>query len=275
MTDPKLRVLSLGAGVQSTTLALMAACGDITPRPDLAIFADTQWEPKAVYDQLAWLQAPGRLPFPVIVATAGNIRAGILARRKSTAGRYASVPWYNKSPDGSTGIGRRQCTSEYKLAPIMRACREWLGVDRRGYIKKGTVEVWIGISRDEASRMKMARQKWMVNRWPLIERDMSRADCLAWLRERGYPEPPKSACIGCPFHRDRVWIDMRDHQPAEWADAVAVDAALRTGHARGIRAEEYMHESRLPLPEAIALVEREQREQPNLFENECEGMCGV
>ncbi len=54
----RLRVLSLGAGVQSTTLALMAAHGVVGPMPDCAIFADTGWEPKAVYDHLAWLRSP-------------------------------------------------------------------------------------------------------------------------------------------------------------------------------------------------------------------------
>ena len=39
-----LRILSLGAGVQSTTLALMAAHGEVEA-PDCAIFADTGWEP--------------------------------------------------------------------------------------------------------------------------------------------------------------------------------------------------------------------------------------
>jgi hypothetical protein len=41
----RLRVLSLGAGVQSTTLALLAAHGEVGPMPDCAIFADTRWEP--------------------------------------------------------------------------------------------------------------------------------------------------------------------------------------------------------------------------------------
>jgi hypothetical protein len=42
-----LRVISLGAGVQSTTMALMATHGEITLMPDCAIFADTHAEPKA------------------------------------------------------------------------------------------------------------------------------------------------------------------------------------------------------------------------------------
>jgi len=272
---PVLRVLSLGAGVQSTTMALMASAGELTPMPDAAIFADTQWEPAAVYQQLAWLSEPGRLAFPVIIATAGDIKAGILSRRNTTGGEYSVIPWFTKNQDGTESIGRRQCTNEYKIAPIMRATRTLLGVGPRDYIRKGSVEVWIGISRDEASRMKPARQQWMVNRWPLIEREMTRADCLAWLQRQGYPEPPKSACVGCPFRRDSAWIEMRNMRPAEWADAVAVDAALRQGDARGFRATEFMHDTRLPLPEAIDLVERERREQPNLWENECEGMCGV
>ncbi len=60
-----LRVLSLGAGVQSTTLALMAAHGEIGPMPDCAIFADTGWEPAAVYEHLDWLASGNVLPFPI------------------------------------------------------------------------------------------------------------------------------------------------------------------------------------------------------------------
>ena len=60
-------MLSLGPGVQSTALALMAAHGEIGSMPDCAIFADTGWEPRAVHEHLAWLRSPGVLPFPVHV----------------------------------------------------------------------------------------------------------------------------------------------------------------------------------------------------------------
>jgi hypothetical protein len=56
-TSPTLRVLSLGAGVQSTALAILAARGHL-PRPDAAIFADTGWEPAAVYAHLDRLDRP-------------------------------------------------------------------------------------------------------------------------------------------------------------------------------------------------------------------------
>ena len=51
-------ILSLGAGVQSTTLALMALRGDLPAsfaRPIAAVFADTGFEPRRVYEHLYWL----------------------------------------------------------------------------------------------------------------------------------------------------------------------------------------------------------------------------
>ena len=46
-----INVLSLGAGVQSSTMALMSAKGEL-PKADCAIFADTGYEPKAIYNYL-------------------------------------------------------------------------------------------------------------------------------------------------------------------------------------------------------------------------------
>ena len=53
--DSKLRILALGAGVQSTTLALMIEKGEV-PMVDAAIFSDTMAEPRRVYSHLDWLE---------------------------------------------------------------------------------------------------------------------------------------------------------------------------------------------------------------------------
>lgn len=122
-----LKLLSLGAGVQSTVLALMTADGTL-PRVDAAIFADTGWEPATVYrhlDRLAVvLDAAG---IPLHRVSNGNLRADSL----DPAHRYASIPYFVRNPDGSDGMGRRQCTAEYKLAPIGRKARELLGAQPR------------------------------------------------------------------------------------------------------------------------------------------------
>lgn len=266
----ELRIISLGAGVQSTTLALMAAHGEIE-KPKCAIFADTQWEPRAVYEHLAWLRSGNVLPFPVHIVTAGNLRQSIRDRRNTTGGRFAAIPWHITNEDGSAGMGRRQCSSEYKLEPIMREIRSILGKGPRAKIAAGSVEVLIGISRDEAHRMRPARQAYMINRYPLVERGMRRYDCLLWLKRHGYPEPPKSACIGCPFTDNARWRERRK-TPDEWADAVLADHELREGDARGMRGVEFMHRSRLPLEQVDLSVDDSQFD---LFGNECEGLCGV
>ena len=168
---------------------------------------------------------------------------------------------------------RRQCTSDYKIVPIRRKVRELAGLTRRRSPDAPVVEQWIGISLDEVVRMKPSREAWQINRWPLIEQRMSRRDCLAWLRRHDYPEPPKSACIGCPFHDDARWRFMRDHDTDAWIDAVEVDRAIRSG-LRGIRGQVFLHRSGVPLDRAD-LSTAADHGQLDLWPNECEGMCGV
>lgn len=297
----RLRALSLGAGVQSTTLALMAAHGEIGPAmPDCAIFADTGWEPKAVYEHLDWLMSGNVLPFPVHIVSAGNIRDGLVGA--SEGKRWASIPAFAKTvtpagavvpvydeDDGgelveigsrhagaetvSIGMIRRQCTTDFKIVPIRRKVRELVGLTRKRSPPFPVVEQWIGISTDEIIRAKPSFEAWQAKRFPLIEKRMSRRDCLAWLRRHGYPDPPKSACIGCPFHDNGRWRSMRDNDPEAWADAVEVDLALRKG-VRGIRGEVYLHRSCVPLNEAD-LSTLADHGQLDLWPSECEGMCGV
>lgn len=261
--ETKLRVISLGAGVQSTTLALMAAAGEIGPMPDAAIFADTQWEPVEVYDHLQRLEAA--LPFPVYRVSAGNLRANAVAGKNLSGNNYQEIPWHQNG-----GLGRRQCTNKYKIEPIAKKQRELLGYQPRQRIPVGSVEVWIGISTDEIQRMKDARNLWQVNRWPLIELGMSRRDCKAWMAEKGWGAP-KSSCIGCPYKTNAQWRAMRDADQVSWRDACEVDAAIRNTR----RHPQYMHRSLRPLDQVdlSTAVERGQIEFG--FLQECEGMCGV
>jgi hypothetical protein len=273
-----LRVISLGAGVQSTTMALMAAHGELTPMPDCAIFADTGWEPKAVYKHLEWLIG-GVLPFPVHVVSAGNIRDDLIARSRprESPGRFITAPFFLLRPDGQEGMGRRQCTGNYKIEPIYKKTRELLGKGPRDYIAPSSVEQWVGISVDEIFRATLSKVKYAVKRFPLIEKRMSRRDCVKWLTDFGYKVPAKSACIGCPYHDNATWRDMRDNRPDEWADAIAVDKAIRAPidyRAPALRSQQFMHPTRVPLDE-VDLSTAEDHGQLDLFNNECEGLCGV
>ncbi|RWP56551.1 hypothetical protein [Mesorhizobium sp.] len=267
----RLRVLSLGGGVQSTTLALMAAHGHFGCPLDCAIFADAGWEPAAVYEHLRWLMSPNVLPFPVHIVSARNLRESLIAAGNGK--RWASIPAFTRTVDrrGNVSIGmiRRQCTTTSKIEPIRRKVRELAGLTRKRSPTYPVVHQWLGISMDEVVRMKPSRAAWQLNRFPLIESRMTRKDCLDWLKSHGYPKPPKSACIGCPFHSDAMWRSMR----AAWDDAVEVDRAIRTG-LRGIRGEVFLHRSAVSLDEAD-LSTAADHGQLDLWPTECEGMCGL
>lgn len=272
MSNVRVRAISLGAGVQSTTVALLAKEG-LLPMPDCAIFADTQWEPEEVYRHLDWLC--GVLPFPVHRVTAGSLREHILQSDRSI-----HVPFYVRTatgtgfffPDAELGRLSRQCTDKYKLRPIARKLYELLDWEEGRRPLKGSAEIWIGISRDEVQRMRPPRAAWQVGRWPLIDEvPMTRDDCLAWLRDHGYPEPPKSACLGCPFMSDARWLAIKMGNPGVWADLVEMDRKIRNLHNLDGKHQVYMHRTCVPLDEVIFAPERELK----LFGNECTGFCGV
>lgn len=295
-----LNVLSLGAGVQSSVLALMCKHGEARgedgsplPMPEAAIFADTGDESSATYAWLNWLEC--QLPFPVVRAKAKTklsehvfaaidngtrvskpplFTAPLTAARKvepkSAVGPTLFDDMEYANPvtvlaSGSSGILTRDCTGDFKVAVIQRAVRQLM---REHAVKK--VVQWIGISLDEAVRMKPARVKYSTHRWPLIEMRMSRHDCLRWMEARGYPEPPRSACVYCPHHSNAEWRRIRDEEPDSWDAAVEFDAKIRQG-IHGVRQKCYVHRSCVPLPEVNLSAD----DSGLLWGNECEGMCGV
>ena len=130
-----------------------------------------------------------------------------------------------------------------------------------------------GISLDEAQRMRDSDVKYLTNAYPLVDRRMTRTDCLAWLARHGYPTPPKSACIGCPYHDARAWRAMKRTRPEEFADAVAFDEAMRD-RSGTFDGEVFLHRQRIPL-RLVDLSTREERGQLPLFADECQGVCGV
>jgi len=274
-----LNVLSLGAGVQSTALLLMSIRGELD-RLDCAIFADTGWEPQAVYDHLAWLEGIATAAgVPVYRVRRGDLRADALRSqvrgRKTDGVRWASMPLYVLGQDGRVGMIRRQCTSEYKIVPVERKVRTLLGLrPRQHWPREVVVQQFFGISADEQRRVRIPRELWKRHRYPFVfERPMRRDQIVTWLREH-YPDHivPRSACLGCPFHSDEEWRAIKQN-PAEWADVTAFDRAIR--HCGGMRGDVFLHRSCRPLDEIEFRLRDGQERQLPLWDGECLGMCGV
>jgi 3'-phosphoadenosine 5'-phosphosulfate sulfotransferase (PAPS reductase)/FAD synthetase len=247
---PTLRLLSLGAGVQSLTVLLLACEGRI-PRFDHALFADTGWEPRAVHNQLAKVTAIAtRAGTPVRIISAGNIRHDAL----DATSRFVTMPLHVRNPDGSKGMARRQCTGEYKIKPLKAAARQLLGYPHPTRVPPGVyAEQAIGISVDEFHRAKDADVRYLRNIFPLLDLRMTREDCLAYLRARGFGETVKSACVGCPYSGNSRLRWIRDNEPDAWTDLIAFDRAIRNGSPRAIaegkplRGQFFIHRSLKPL----------------------------
>ncbi|MGQ4484265.1 hypothetical protein ACN6LM_002593 [Streptomyces sp. SAS_281] len=234
-------------------LALSAA--GTLPKVDYAIFADTGWEPRAVYKHLDRLEREIAAPagIPVLRVSTGNIRDDALDPHH----RFASMPLYILNRNGKAGMTRRQCTGEYKIKPIKKQVRALLGYPYPARIPREVfVEQWVGISTDEFHRAKDADVKYMRNRHPLIDLGWSRTDCIRYLSSLDLADTPKSSCLGCPFHGNAQWRHIRDTSPEEWADVVEFDAAIRQGNARAnasgnrLLGQAFLHRSRIPLAEA-------------------------
>lgn len=263
------RSLSLGAGVQSSTIALMAEVGELEPI-DFAIFADTGDEPQKVYAWLDWLELQLSYRVYRVQHPRGSLASETFRERTSRHGhRYGKnfIPTFGVDEHGGRTMLPRKCTTDFKLEPIHKKLRQLIKPPR---LKKGRqhevlVECVIGISYDEAHRMKPPWHPWIRNVYPLVERRLTRWHCLEWMRSKGYPEPPRSACIYCPYHSDREWLLLKHEQPIEFAKAVKFERRLwETAAARNVSSREFLHADRVPLDQ----VEFREDRNLQLFGNE-------
>jgi hypothetical protein len=246
---PELRVLSLGWGVQSFTLAAMSALGEL-PKLDVLIHADTSWERQATYEFAAkwqpWLESKGMLVVSAL---------SLSARRPQVNRTNINIPAYFRNEEGKVGQINRQCTGAWKVFIVKQLIRQEMAI--RG-IKLGSevVEQWLGISWDEATRARSSQDKYIKIRWPFLEKEtrMRRGDCIKWLLEHGLEVPHKSSCTHCAYHNQKDWEEQKRDAPLDWAQSVVFDNSIRNLSTKRGR-QLFVHRSTKPLSQAVFLPE--------------------
>jgi hypothetical protein len=274
-----LRVFSLGAGVQSSYILFQMLEGKIKA-PDVALFADTGNEPKEVYDWLKKLIKISKNKIDIEIVKNNQNTGNIINDYKAKEGRYALIPTHILKEDGTAGFGRRTCTYEYKIKPIQQKVREVLGVNN---LRGKCVEMVMGISIDEIQRAKKPPTKWQISCYPLIENNISRSQILHYMEHSNYGTAPRSACIVCPFHDNSEWKRLKENHPEEFEYAVQFDEWLRDENSNSVginnfrkgnsKSEQYLYRKKIPLRDAN--FDEPKDYQYSLFDDECEGMCGV
>lgn len=201
MGDNRTQIWTSGGGTQSTAIAALICLGEID-RPDLSIIVDTEREKSSTWEYLdKWVM-------PALKA------AGVELHRVKKS-EYATVDlWRGESilipafttMTGEVGKLPTYCSNEWKRRVVQRWASEQ-GVEKADF--------WIGYTIDELKRVTQPVGKWQ-NRYVLIEKRMSRADCISLVTKRmGWPSPPRSACYMCPNQSDAEWEEQRVNRPAD------------------------------------------------------------
>lgn len=284
-----IRVLNLGAGVQSSAILLMACNGEL-PKPDVALFADTGEEPASVYKWLEDVLRPAATAAGIVIETVGYTKTEAWHERyqgdAARAKKLSNIPAFVPGKDGKASLIQRQCTREWKIEPLDRRVKELIGLSPGArWPKEVVVESWLGISGDEVQRMKSSTDVWRRYWHPLVETawdddagkppkwrtpPLRRTDCQKWLVANGFAEAPRSACTFCPMHGDKEWLRLQVHEPEAFAHAVEADRLLRTNPLR--HSAMFVHRSLKPLGD---IDFTRQQTLDDLFGDECGGVCGV
>lgn len=313
MSEPDLRVLSLGGGTQSCALALMSAAGEL-PRLDHVVFADTQGELPETYAYLWYLAGQlAEAGIPLHIVSAGSLETGLLGQRMAA---QPSPPAHMVAPGEALGrLNGYRCSYDFKRRVVAAHIKRLCG--KRGAWKRATVEQWMGFSTDEAYRAKEAIEcrcghnrtvqrgkrtelihteaegckrcacakfdPWLTNAWPLLDLGMRRNDTIAWFAANGHPTPPRSACWFCPNSRNVRWRDLRSNHPDLWERACAIDESIREVGDFRDRSKQtfkagtrfYLHEQRVPLRLADLDADGPDAAQASLFDLAVDGDCNA
>ena len=203
---------SSGGGVQSSAIAALICQGKLNP--DLSIIVDTERECSTTWEYLnKWVQPA--------LEKAGHTLHRVKKSEYATVDLYAKknqdlplIPAYTRA-SGELGKLPTYCSVEWKVRVIQR----WATAQG---VKKATN--WMGITIDELRRVRVVEGKWQ-NRYPLIELRMTRGDCIALVKDMGWPEPPKSTCWMCPNKLPSHWEEMRG--TPDWDKAVQFENEIQ------------------------------------------------
>lgn len=260
-----LTVLQLGWGVQSWTLAAMAAMGVI--KIDLIVHADTGWERERTYmfaeRWQPWLEEHGL----IVVSGCARRSKSPLHQSGRTACQYVLIPAFTEGKGGRTGTIRRQCTGDWKVETARRIVKSWMKTN--GYPRTAHITKLLGISLDEWTRARDSDKKNETNAYPLLDMKMTRADCVSWLTEHDLEVPMKSSCVMCPYHTNAAWQEMKRENGSDWSRAVEYDAAIRLRKNKdgSDNTPMFCHRSLLPLVEAVILDEELPYEQHSFLDD--------
>lgn len=250
-----MKILSCGAGMQSTALALMSCenktNGDnrypLVPIYDVVLFCDLGEEPRWVYDQVYFIQCAcevAGIPFYILES---NLYSHYI--EKFGKSRVVSIPFWSVDEDGKKGKMMRNCTLEFKIDVMQKFVRrELLGYKKGARTKPEDMkahEMHLGFSIEEKKRCRDNPHKMFINKFPLCDMNLERKHNYAYIRDVWGLETKASACNFCPFHRNYFFKHLKNNYKEEYEKVLEFDNLLEEGQPNTkIRSKLYISRSR-------------------------------
>lgn len=236
-----LKILSCGAGMQSSALFLMScqnalaqkkgkpAVWPLVPIYDVSVFCDLGLEPPWVLKQVQFLQRCGEssgVPFVVLKSPLYQDFIKNFGER-----RAISIPWWTLKEDGHKSTMPRNCTIDYKVNVIAKYVR-WhlLGYRKYQRLREADLkghEMHMGFGAEETRRCKENPNPLFINKFPLVEMGLKRADNYAYIKDVWGLSTRASACTFCPYHRNYFFQFLKENEPEQFAHVVHIDELLR------------------------------------------------
>jgi len=225
--------LSFGAGPPSVALLILNAWGAIKPRAEIVVYADTggeKAETNALVPQYeAWAGEFG-MEWINVQSKDGDLEGYV--REKSVP-----IPVFTEN-----AMAKRQCTDKWKIRPIEQELHR-----RYGRNTPLIAQLALAYTPRDVGRMRDPRVKRNTNRWPLIEKRITRDMCVETIKSAGLPVPPTSACTFCPLQSDGRWRNLAAQEPESFRRAVDLDEFIRARGRKNGKGLLYLHGSRRPL----------------------------
>lgn len=209
------QIWSSGGGVQSSAIAALICMGELE-KPDLAVIVDTERELSTTWAYLESYVMPALCNAGVKLNVVKKSEYATVDLMGGKDGDDLLIPCFT-TQGGELGKLPTFCSNEWK-ARVMRRWAADQGVTQ--------ADIWMGFSIDEMKRVKVKLGKWQ-NRFPLIEKRMTRGDCMAAVKRMGWPDPPRSSCWMCPNHSHHEWQWIKDNAPADFIKAVNFENQIR------------------------------------------------
>lgn len=257
--EPKLTVLSMGAGQDSTAL-LYKYINDpdfrnkYAPNDFLVVMSDTGNEHSETYEHVRYLQSKCKehgIEFVFITSDMGY-----------HTGDWKSLQHFYKVKNA---IGSKAypkiCSQRLKIDPIYRFLEDYVGkrygvkTGRKSGLKQfakesGKIRMIIGIAKNEEKRMTNAednKASWyresVTHSYPLVELGMDRAACQRYIISLNETVPLPSNCVMCPFlsleelewiRRNKAealkeWVALEQAKLNKWSHLDSIEVTTKSG----------------------------------------------